>query len=83
LFLQLFARSAADGETILMAAALHARLDLVHLFLDIGAYPWTETLGRHSPPKNAIAFARVSATATVMFAHFLKLQYVIQFFLIR
>ena len=60
---QLFSRSAADGETILMAAALHARLDLVHLFLDIGAFPWTETLGRHSPPKNAIAFAMVAICA--------------------
>jgi hypothetical protein len=57
---QLFSRSAADGETILMAAALHARLDLVHLFLDVGAFPWTKTLGRHSPPMNAIAFAQVS-----------------------
>ena len=43
-----------------MAAALHARLDLVHLFLDIGALPWAETLGRHSPPMNAIGFAKVS-----------------------
>jgi hypothetical protein len=59
LLLQLFSRSAADGETILMAAALHARLDLVQLFLDVGAYPWTETLGRYSPPMNAASFAKV------------------------
>ncbi len=58
--MQLFSRREADGETILMAAALHARLDLVHLFLDIGALPWAETLGRHSPPMNAIGFAKVS-----------------------
>jgi hypothetical protein len=60
LFSQLFSRTAADGETILMAAALHARLDLVQLFLDIGAFPWTKTLGRYLPPTDAIGFAMVT-----------------------
>ena len=72
LLLQLFSRSAADGETILMAAALHGRLDLVHLFLDIGAFPWTETLGRHSSPKNAIAFAMVTLCAEPMRSNFIS-----------